>query len=234
MLRSKASLIILCLALAITEAHASGFAVDSMIPAATLPEQLVQQMTMIEQYTTQASQLQQQIQMQMNQVRNLNGLPIQMWSSASGDLTNLVNLVGRSEGLNYAAQDTLGQVSAQYGQPNSILPGYDHQLQNWTGNLNNQIGTTLQQYGMEANNMQTTQQALANIQNSSQSASGRLQALQAGNQISGLMVNQLQSLQSTMMSGNQAELNYIGNKSNEDQQDRNNATNFIQGAKGNY
>lgn len=231
MLSSKLSLIIvLCSVLSTAEVHASGFAVDSMIPAATLPEQLVQQLTMIEQYTTQASQLQQQIQMQENQVRNMTGLPIQMWSSVSGDLNDLVNLVGNAQGLNYASQDTLGQISQQYGNGQSILPGLDQQLQKWTGNFNGQIAAVLNSFGLQARSAQTAQQALAAIEAAGASATGRKQALDAANQIAGLTVNQLQALQQTIMAGKQAELNYMGNKANQEQQDRNNAINFIQPA----
>ena len=204
------------------------------IAGATLPEQIVQEMTLIDQYTTQAQQLAQQISLLSNSYKNLVNLPTQAWASASGQLQSLVSLVGNAQGLTYAAQNTAAQVSAQYGQPGSILPGYDQQLQRWTRDLNSQIAAVLQHDGLQAQDFQTTQQALQHIQSASQSATGRMQVLQAGNQISGMLVNQLQDLQQTVMAGNQAELNYIGNQANQAQQDRNQALRFIRGAQGNY
>ena len=206
----------------------------SEVAGATWPEQIVQEMSLVQQYTTQAQQLQQQFQMVSNQALNLQSIPVQLWPNISGQLNNLVNLVGNAQGLSYASSNTLAQVSAQYGSTSQIMPGYDTALQNWTSNLNSQIAAVLAQYGLQANDFQSTQQALASIQNSSNNAPGRMQVLQAGNQISGLLVNQMQGLQSTIMAGNQAELNYIDNKANQEQQDRNNAANFIQGAKGHY
>ena len=230
--RLKQSLLSLALvsALVITP---SAFA-TGLIAGATFPEQIVQEITLIDQYVTQAQQLQQQIAMLTNSYKNLANLPTQAWASAAGSLQSLVSLVGNAQGLTYAAQNTAAQVSAQYGQPGSILPGYDQQLQNWTGNLNSQIATVLQHYGLQAQDFQTTQQALQQIQSASQSATGRMQVLQAGNQIAGLLVNQMQNLQQTLMAGNQAELNYIGNQANQAQQDRNQAQRFIRGAQGNY
>ncbi|MHB0989803.1 MAG: P-type conjugative transfer protein TrbJ [Burkholderiales bacterium] len=229
MLRSKLSLLIVCSMLVTVPAHATG-----MVAGATWPEQIIQEITLIQQYSAQAQQLQEQFQMVSNQARNLQSIPVQMWPNISSQLTSLVNLVGNAQGLSYGAQNTLAQVSTQYGQPGSILPGYDQQLQNWTGNLNNQIGSVLQQYSLQAQGFQNTQQALQQIQSASQSAAGRMQVLQAGNQISGLMVNQLQGLQSTIMAGNQAELNYLGNKANREQQDRNHVQDFIKPPQANY
>lgn len=209
--------------------HATG-----LVMGATFPQQIVQEMTLVQQYTTQAQQLQQQFQMVTNQARNLQSIPVQLCPNISGDLSDLVNLVGNAEGLSYASSNTLAQVSAQYGSPSSILPNYDTALQNWTSNLNNQVASVLQQYGLQATNFQNTQQALASIENCSNNAAGRMGVLQAGNRISGLLVNQIGALQSTIMAGNQAELNYIDSKTNREQQNHNATTNFVAPAQGDY
>lgn len=59
------------------------------------------------------------------------------------------------------------------------------------------------------------------VEEASQSATGRMQVLQAANQISGLEVNQLQQLRQETMAGNSAMLNDVAKRNNEDQQDRN-------------
>lgn len=188
---------------------------------ATLPEQILQEITALDQLSQQVNMVQQQLQMVQNQARNLQGLPMQMWPNVSSQLQTLFNLVGQAQGLSYSSQNLAAQVQQQYGDPGSTLPNYENSLQQWTRNLNSQVASTLQQYGMQAQNFQTEQGTLQALENASQSSTGRLQALQAGNAIAGMQVNQLQLLRQTMMSGNQAMLNAIANKSNQNQQDRN-------------
>lgn len=202
-------------------AHATG-----VIAGATLPEQIVQEATLVQQYETQAQQLTQQIKLVYDAMLNLENLPSQMWASAAGDLQSLVDLVGKAEGLSFAAQNTVAQVQQIFGAPNAPLANYSASLQTWTGNLDGQIAATLQQYKLNADSFQTTQGALAAIQASSQSAVGRMQVLQAGNQIAGLMVNQLQRLEADIQAGNQVEMNALAARANKDNAD-NNALNRI-------
>ena len=190
--------------LATTPAYATG-----MIAGATFPEQIVQELTLVEQYATQAQQLQAQFQQVYNQAVNMQTIPSQLWPNISGQLQNLINLVGNAKGLSYASANTVSAVQSQFGQPSAVLSNYNASLQNWTSNLDGQIAGVLQQFGLNADNFQTTQSALAAIQAQSQSAGGRKAVLQAGNQIAGLMVNQMQSLQSDIQAGNQATLNYM-------------------------
>jgi P-type conjugative transfer protein TrbJ len=184
------------------------------IAGATLPEQIVQELTLVEQYATQAQQLQAQFQMVYDQARNLMSLPVQLWQSAAAPLQQLVQLVGNAQGLSYASQNTVAAIQQQYGAPNAVLANYANSLQQWTSNLNSQVAAVLQQYGLHAADFQTTQSALQQIQDASQSATGRMQVLQAGNQISALMLNQLQSLQSDIQAGNQVMMNYILTRQN--------------------
>ena len=200
----KKNVIMLCVALGSVSASAGTFT-----GGATFPEQIVQEVTAVQQYSQEAMQLQQQLMMVQNQVRNLQSFPDQLWQSTLPTLNNLVNLVGNAQGLNYATQNTVADVQQQYGDPTQSLSDYQGSLQKWTNNTDSQIAATLQQYGLSHQDFGTTQASLAAIQDASQSATGRMQVLQAGNQISGLMINQLQSLQQDMNAGNQMMANYV-------------------------
>lgn len=210
--------------LATTPAHATG-----MIAGATFPEQIVQELTLVEQYATQAQQLQAQFQMVYNQAMNLKNLPTQMWPNVSGQLQNLINLVGNAQGLTYAAQNTAAGVQAQYGVNGQ---SYQQNLSQWNGNLQSQIQQALNSFGLQAQDFQTQQQALQQIQNASQSATGRMQVMQAGNQIAGLMVNQLQGLQQTIMANGQVQLNAIGAKNAQNLQKSQINQQFLNGSTG--
>jgi conjugal transfer/entry exclusion protein len=61
-----------------------------------------------------------------------------------------------------------------------------------------------------------------------------MQVMQAGNQISGLMVNQLMDLQATIMSAEQVRLNHVAVQENRLEQDRLRQQKFIRKAQGVY
>ena len=209
---------------AMPNAHASG-----AIAGATLPEQITQELTMVEQLNNAIQQVQQGFQSLYNQALNLKNLPMQLWPNVSGQLQQLVQLVGQAKGLTYAAQNTAAAVQQQYG-----VNGQDYMtnLQQWNDNLTSQIQQALDQYGLQAQNFQTEQDALQQVENASQSSAGRMQVLQAGNQISGMMVNQMMKLRQTIMAQNQVELNAIGAKNAQGLQKNQINEDFLTGSTG--
>jgi P-type conjugative transfer protein TrbJ len=100
--------------------------------------------------------------------------------------------------------------------------------------LNNQIGAALQQLGYNANNFSTTQSALQQIQLASQTSAGGLQAIQAGNQIAGMMVNETQGLHGTIIAADQARLNAVAKQENGKYQDEILYRNFFRNHSGQY
>lgn len=201
---------------------------------ASLGLQLVQQATLIDQYTTHAQQLQQQISMLQNAYANSAGLPLQAWPTAQGYLNSLTGLIRNAQGLSYAADNLAGQIEEKYGNGQTTLRGFSQQLTSWNQNMMSQVGNVMQQYNMHANNAIGTQAALNTIMNASQTAQGRMQVLQAGNQIVAIAVNELQSLQSIVMAGNQVQANYIANQTAKEQQGALKQKEFLRKAEGKY
>lgn len=205
---------LLVAALSIPNANAGGVA-----GGATEVTQVLNHIELVLSYATQVEQLAQQLQMYSNMVQNTGQLPIQMWSSIEGHLTSLVDAITSVNGVVAATEAALVVTEQQFGNGN-ILDNYENRLQSWTMGVNNQIGTALRNMGLNANQFKTRQQALAAIQAASQSATGRMQVLQAGNQIAGLMVNEMQSLHGTIISAEQARLNAIAVAENRKYQER--------------
>lgn len=201
-------------------AHAGGAATVAE-GGATLPEQLVQSFTLADQLAKQATMVSQQLTMLQNQARNLQSLPSSFWPNVSSQLTQLIQINRQANGLSYGMADVVGSVRRQYGDPGQTLTGTEQRYKDWNDNSNSQLASTLQSYGYQADNFSNEQDALAQVQAASQSATGRMQALQAGNQIAGMQVNQTQLLRSAVMQGNQAMLNVTANQANKEQQDRN-------------
>ena len=219
--------IILATAIVFALTPAFAFA-GTMTGGATFPEQIVQEATEVQQLAQQAEQVQEQIQMVYQQAMNLKSLPTQMWSSVSGDLNNLVNIAGQAQGLSYASQNIASQFSQTYPAASSIGNNYNQEMQTWTNDTNSQAQSMLEQYHFQAGQFATQQSALQAIQNASQSSSGRMQALQAGNQIAGMEVNQIQQLQQDVMAGNSAIATYEAQQVNQAQARANNENSYIQ------
>lgn len=201
---------------------------------ATLGYQIVQQGTLIEQYSTQASQLQQQISLLQDAYRNSSGLPIQAWGSAQNYINELNGILRQAEGLSYASNNTLEQVQQQYGDGDTLLPEYSQKISQWNKNVMSQISSVLRVYNAQVNTSLDTQNKLNTIMNASQTAQGRMQVLQASNQIASIAVNELQNLQTIVMAGNQAQLNYIATQTAKEQQSKADAQRFLQKSKGKW
>lgn len=200
----------------------AGGAVTATVGGATLPEQIVQEVTAMESVAKQAQEVESQIQMVANQAQNMVRLPIQLWQSATGPIGQLIQVANEAQGLSYAAQNIAGTFQQEYGSgPGVLMPNYTESLQQWTQNTNSQIQAALQQFGLQSSQFSTQQAALQAVQNESQSATGRMAVLQAANQIAGMEVNQIQGLQQTIMAGQTPMLNYIAKRNNEEQQNQN-------------
>lgn len=181
--------------------------------------QLMNNAELISIYAGEMQQLQQQIQMYTNMYQNTVGLPLQAWSSVESQLRGIIQLVNSTKNVVNMSDNAMSQIEQQFGNGN-LLDNYQNRMTDWNRGLTSQIGTVLTQYGQQANRFTTTQSALEQIQNASQSATGRMQVMQAGNQIAGMMVNQLMDLQTTIMSAESARLNHIAIQEARLQQDR--------------
>ena len=195
--------------------------------------QLMNNAELVSIYANNIEQLQQQIQMYQNMYQNTLGIPIQAWNGIAARLTSLVGTIQNTQGIVNATVNSIINMQTAFGNGN-LLSNHQQNLVNWSKGLNNQIGAALQQLGLNANNFSTTQSALQQIQLASQTASGRLQAIQAGNQIAGMMVNETQALHSTIIAAEQARLNAVAKQENEKYQDELLYRNFFRNHSGQY
>jgi P-type conjugative transfer protein TrbJ len=72
---------------------------------ATMPEQIVQEGTAIEQLMKQAEAVQLQIQQVTDAAQNLEQVPNQMWQPAAQDLNQLAQIESQAQGLSMAGQN---------------------------------------------------------------------------------------------------------------------------------
>ncbi|MDD3761523.1 MAG: P-type conjugative transfer protein TrbJ [Acidithiobacillus sp.] len=183
----------------------------TMIGGATLPEQIKQEITAGDQLAKAAEQVQNQLQMLLNEARNLENLPQNFEQQMLGEVQQLSQIVGQGQSLSYAGQNIVSQFEQEYpGAANATqnFGQYVQDYQNWNTTTNQDIQNALQQQQLDAQDFTTEDQAVQSALSASQSAAGRMQVLQAANQVASVEVKQLQHMQSTTMAYEDAQMAY--------------------------
>jgi P-type conjugative transfer protein TrbJ len=188
-LKPKALLLSISTALCLSPALA--FA-GTATGGATLPEQIVQEGTAVEQLAKQAESVELQIQKVYDAAQNLEQVPNQLWQQGVQSLAQLAQIADQANGLSMAGQNISSQFAQQYPQFSPQSQATIAQYQQWSQNLLNTIQGALATQNMSAQDFQSNAQALQTIE--SEPVSGRLQALQVGNQIAGNLATSIQQL----------------------------------------
>lgn len=163
------------------------------------PQMFARQLQQLEQQAATVTDLAQELRfMALNAVPYLGGV----WQPNSTLLSDLGNMIATEQGLSY----TLTNLPTQFAQ---IFPGYTAPAgvptttaQQAGQGLNNTLATlsgTLVSLQGQAQNFAAENSALQVLSLANTTATGRLQAIQIGNQIALLQVQQAQMLRQTML-----------------------------------
>lgn len=157
--------------------------------------------TQAQQYATQLMQYQTEAMQYVNMVQNTTALPMSLWSQVQGDIMQvrgLANAASLLTGNSGSIMSRLQSAQGYAGQAMYLPQNIGAQFTMWQqtlGNASNALGRTLGvQQGQEQNNA-ALQVA---IQGHSQSATGQMQAIQAGNELAALTSTQLNQIQTTL------------------------------------
>lgn len=172
-------------------APASAFA-GALDGGANLPEQIVQESTLVQQYAQQVETVKMEIQQVYDAAQNLQQVPNQLWQQGSQYLDQLVNLTSQAQSLGLGAQNLSSQFEQEYPGYSSQSLATQQQYQQWGNSFNNEVAGSLQADNLSLGQFQNEQQALQTIQD--EPVSGRLQALEVGNQIAGTTATELGQL----------------------------------------
>ena len=164
-----------------------------------------------------AEQLQTQIQQYQNMVTQGTGLPDSMFGSIAADLKSVVNIYNRSQALGR-------QIQNMDSQFNTAFPGFDSYLnqaansaevraqdryQKWSQQGRDNVKTAMEAANLNTSTFEPEDAQLARMVARSQSAVGRMQAIQAGNEIASQSVQQLQKLRDLMATQINMQGNYM-------------------------
>ncbi|WP_017161766.1 P-type conjugative transfer protein TrbJ, partial [Xanthomonas phaseoli] len=157
-------------------------------------ELVMQYAKQVEQYQTQLQDLANQIQQYQNLVQNTKNLTNFQWGSAFQDLQKLNRMVYQGQNLAYnvANLDEMFKSKypgySSYASQNGGITNASAKLRQWSDDTNESIRETLAVAGLQASQFEGEDQTLRTLQQMSQSAGGRMEALQVGNQIASLKI----------------------------------------------
>jgi P-type conjugative transfer protein TrbJ len=177
------------------------------------PQMFARQFEQLQEETAAVTNLAEQLQYM---IRNTTGGGAGAWQSNQNLLTNLGNLINEQEGLSYTVQG----LSQQFQQ---LYPGYNTASTAGVQSPQASVETTLNTLSgalasaqAQAEDFQAEQSLLQNLELKNQTAVGRLEAIQVGNEIALAQVQQIQMLRqlvmATMNSQNVAAANQVNNQ----------------------
>lgn len=196
----------------------------TMTGGATFPEQIVQEVTAVQQYAKEASQLETEISMYENQVTNMTQVPNQLWQQMTQPLTQLVQVVGQGQALAMNAQNIGQQFQNMYQgfQPGSSLSNYN----TWLNSNNDQLQGALETQNLSIQDFQNSAQALSTIEG--ESPAGRAGLLNVANQIAANEAGSMQQLGSMVAAQEHAQDNYMAYEIKTQQSGNNDSQKWIQ------
>ena len=168
---------------------------------------IVQWIKQTAQQAQQAQQLQQQAQsyaMQLrqfaNMVQNTTALPYQAWNTVQNDIVQVRNLSNAASVLSGNAGSMTTRLSSAAGYANQAanLGNISGQFTQWQQTIGNNVETLGRTLGLQQGQQQTDAALLAQIQLHASTATGQMQAIQAGNELAGATANQLMQIQATL------------------------------------
>jgi P-type conjugative transfer protein TrbJ len=185
------------------------------VPAhAGVPGVFATEYTQILNYVELAGQLEKQVVMVENQLNQLadmakHGITItdQLFGTVASDITTLRQIVNTGQALSYTLSNMDGTFRLRF-PGYSTSTNYGQSYQNWSQtSLDSTLGA-LKAAGVQNSQFDSDSALLQSLKSQSQSAVGRMQAIEVGNQIAENQAEQLMKLRQLMMADMQSKAAY--------------------------
>jgi type IV secretion system protein TrbJ len=156
----------------------------------------------LEQINNQIRQLQNQATSLINEARNLQSLPMTMLEPLQQQMRQTQQLLARAQGIAYDVQQIERDFGRQYkdidltGSQRTMVQGAESR---WRSSVS-AFEDALKVQAVAVSNIEGARTAVQSLVTASQSATGALQAAQAGNQLLALQAQQLADLTATIAS----------------------------------
>ncbi len=163
----------------------------------------------VQQYITQLNTLNSEIQQYINMVKNTVNLPNEIWAKFAGQVSQVANIYKNSRGIVSTlmnADDELRKIYKNYDFYRIKQLGvkdYFLQYNSWNKSNSDMYSRMMQLLGTQASSMNNENDIIKNLLEANKSDTGQKQALQISNELTGMMVQQLQQLRQLIMGQNE-------------------------------
>lgn len=187
------------------------------LPVPINATEMTQIMNNIELAMVNAAELQQihaQFQQLSHIVQQGSRLGPHMWGNTMSQLQQLAKIAREGQAMAYSMSQIDSEFRNRFKGYNNYSKinengHFSQQYQQWSNTVRDSLSGTLKSMNMQYDQFNTEEKTLKQLEQISQSATGRMQAIQAGNQISAQQVRQTQKLRSLMMAQMQAQVSYM-------------------------
>ena len=163
----------------------------------------------VQQYATQLQQLNNEIQMYMNMVKNTINLPNEIFHKFAGKIAQVAQIYRNSTGIVSTlmnADNDLKRIYQNYEfykLKNMGVKDYFLSYQNWNSSNSKMYSRMMQMLGTQASSLESEQDILADLINANKGDIGQKQAMQIGNELTGMLIQQMQELRKLIMGQNE-------------------------------
>lgn len=162
--------------------------------------QILNNVQLMQSYSEQARQTVQQVRMLEDQIKNTQNLTGGDWGDLVQSLTKVNQIAATGEALAFSASNLSDKTSALFKAAgysgNESIDNYSSQYRALSQSLGDTALGALGVANQVYNDQARAQRTIDTIQSASSSATGRLQAIQAGNQLTAQVIQALQKLES--------------------------------------
>jgi P-type conjugative transfer protein TrbJ len=162
--------------------------------------QLMNHVELVTQVSQLAEQIRNQLEMLENMYTNTVNIKNPVWGAIESELAQLAAIVKQGQALAYSLGN-LHQAFVQrfdnyeeYLRQRLTNPDFSAKYRLWSATNTDTIRAAMDAVNLQWDQMDAENSVMATIQRMSQSALGRMQAIQAGNQMAAQTVKQLQKL----------------------------------------
>jgi P-type conjugative transfer protein TrbJ len=171
--------------------------------------QLLNYIELVGQLEQQALMVENQLAQIANQVKHGLTIPNQLFGTVAADITNLNQIVNTGQSLSYTMGNLDGAFRLRFpGYSSSI--NYGQSYQTWSQTSLDSTRGALNTAGLQNSQFNSDEALLETLKGQSESAVGRMQAIEVGNQIAENQSEQLMKLRQLMMADMQSKASYQG------------------------
>lgn len=171
---------------------------------ASLAKQAQQLMTQLQSYQTQLMQY-------ANMVQNTVALPEEVWGTVQGDIMQVRSLSNAASLLSGNAGSMIGRLQSATGYVGELgsLSSIPGQFTTWQQTIGNNLNTMGKLLGLQQTQSTSNTAILTKLQAAAGSATGQMQAIEAGNQLAGANAAQLDEIEQTLVATAQMQANQM-------------------------